>query len=75
MFDLYMECFTVDFQKAKDKDLYLEISEQLSDHLTSRPGLRDEVVIDDRLKETVGWRSRILNNQGFPFIVIVGKRV
>ena len=33
------------------------------------------MVIDDRIKSTVGYRIRQAEEQGYPYIVVVGRKV
>lgn len=53
---------------------YLALAESVSDALTQRPNLRREVVIDNRIKETIGRRQQEADRMGYPYIVIVGKK-
>lgn len=50
------------------------LSDQMYDSMTKLPNLRNEVVIDDRIKNTVGKRIFQANAQGYPYIVVVGRK-
>ncbi|XP_052256707.1 probable proline--tRNA ligase, mitochondrial isoform X2 [Dreissena polymorpha] len=50
------------------------LSDELYDRLTNLPNLRDEVVIDDRTDKTVGKRKFEADAQGYPYVVIVGRK-
>ncbi|XP_052775449.1 probable proline--tRNA ligase, mitochondrial [Mya arenaria] len=61
-------------QKSQDSGPFLKLSDELYDRLCSLPSLRHDVVIDDRVDRTIGWRKNQLNRQGFPYIIVVGKK-
>ncbi|XP_053395333.1 probable proline--tRNA ligase, mitochondrial [Mercenaria mercenaria] len=50
------------------------LSDELSDVLTSLPNLRNEVVIEDRIKSTVGKRIHQADAQGYPHVIVVGRK-
>lgn len=53
---------------------FIRLTDELSDTLTSLPNLRNEVVIDDRMKTTVGKRLHQADSQGYPYLIIVGRK-
>lgn len=53
---------------------FTQVADELSDVLTKLPNLKNEVVIDDRVKLTVGNRMFAAMKHGYPYIVVVGKK-
>ena len=53
----------------------MALAEKVSDALTMRPHLRKEVVIDNRMTLSIGRRQVDCERLGYPFILIVGKKV
>lgn len=54
---------------------FRNMADSLSDRLGELPNMRGEVVIDDRTHLTVGKRLYEATRIGYPFVVIVGKKV
>ncbi|XP_076439992.1 putative proline--tRNA ligase, mitochondrial [Babylonia areolata] len=55
-------------------DQYFRLAEEVSDELCSMPHLASEVVIDDRVKFSIGRRIYEASRLGYPYIVVVGKK-
>ncbi|XP_041358223.1 probable proline--tRNA ligase, mitochondrial isoform X2 [Gigantopelta aegis] len=53
---------------------FFEKALQLCDSLSQYPGVKDEVVIDDRIWMTVGKRQYEATRMGYPFIIVTGKQ-
>ena len=62
-------------QKGYKSDETFRLAEEISDALNSLPNLLGEVVIDDRLKYSIGRRLYEAKRHGFPFVVILGRQV
>nr|KAG5710319.1 hypothetical protein BaRGS_009035 [Batillaria attramentaria] len=58
-----------------EEELYFQLAEEISDQLSELPGLRGEVVIDDRTQFTIGRRQYEASRLGYPYILILGKKV
>ncbi|XP_034035464.1 probable proline--tRNA ligase, mitochondrial [Thalassophryne amazonica] len=56
--------------KDKMKDLAEEVINTLQDKL---PGLRDEVILDDRTHMTIGKRLKDANRLGYPYVIAIGQ--
>jgi prolyl-tRNA synthetase len=54
---------------------FFELGHTIYDELVNIPHLRGEVVIDDRTKLTVGRRLNEAERIGYPYVVVIGKRV
>ena len=70
--------FSTDFlllQKGFAYEKTFEAAELLYDSLTSHPSLRNEVVIDDRTKISIGGRVKLAKQGGYPFAIAAGKKV
>ena len=63
------------FQEGFQAELYFSLAEELSDQLCSMPNMAGEVVIDDRIKYSIGRRVYEASRLGYPYIVILGKKV
>lgn len=48
--------------------------EHLAEAMDSIPTLKDDVVVDDRDRLTIGKRVMEAKRSGYPFIIVVGKR-
>ena len=51
------------------------LAEELALGLGSLPGLRGEVVLDDRTQMTIGKRLKDASQLGYPYVVVVGQGV
>ena len=74
--DSYLDLlFHVTFQTGYYFEESLAIATSLQEDLLSRPNLKDEVVMDDRFKLSIGKRIKQCYQAGFPHIIVVGKKV
>lgn len=48
--------------------------DHLAEAMNSMPALKDDVVVDDRDRLTIGKRVMEAKKSGYPFIIVVGKR-
>lgn len=46
----------------------------MAEALNSMPALKDDVLVDDRDRLTIGKRVMEAKKSGYPFIIVVGKR-
>ena len=51
------------------------MADKLYDNISRMPNLRGEVVISDSDKSTIGSRVSLAKQHGYPYIVVVGKKV
>lgn len=63
------------WQEGFEAEIYTELADDLSDQLTQLPALHGEVVIDDRTQLSIGHRVYDALQIGYPYIVILGKKV
>ncbi len=61
-----------DFQKSAET---LKLAENLHSCLSAVPSLQSEVVLDDRLDMSIGYRIKQADIKGYPYAVILGKKV
>ena len=70
----YLSTFT-SVQEGYKADVTLDLADRLCTTLTSLPGLAGEVVLDDRLKLSIGRRLTQAKQMGFPHTIVIGKKV
>lgn len=52
-----------------------DLADELSDELNEISNLRGEVIIDDRQHLSVGKRLYTAKRKGFPYVIVIGKKV
>jgi len=62
-------------QEGYGSETFNMLAESLNDRLCSMSHLHNEVVIDDRTHMSVGRRIKEADRQGYPHVVVVGKKV
>ena len=50
------------------------LAEQLCNELSNQSHLRGEIVLDDRLKLSIGRRLLQAQQQGYPYVIALGKK-
>lgn len=61
--------------KSKEDSIATENLEQLCHSLNQIPELKGEIVVDDRTDMTIGRRNMQGKRFGYPFIIVLGKRI
>lgn len=68
-------CNVHGFQEGYGSETFIEVSDSLYDRLNNMVNLRNELVIDDRTNMTVGRRLLEADRQGYPYSIVVGRKV
>ncbi|XP_063058085.1 probable proline--tRNA ligase, mitochondrial isoform X2 [Engraulis encrasicolus] len=68
----YQVCVLPPKRSGKTTEL-INLAEGLAHQLASLPGLRGEVVLDDRTQMTIGKRLKDASQLGYPYVVVVGQ--
>ena len=62
-------------QSGSREEQGIQLAESLYDDISKVPGFHGEVVIDDRYEKTIGHRRKDANILGYPYVIVVGKKV
>ncbi|XP_062412773.1 probable proline--tRNA ligase, mitochondrial isoform X1 [Sardina pilchardus] len=60
-------------KKGSKAAALIDLAEELALRLSELPGLRGEVVLDDRTQMTIGKRLKDATQMGYPYVVVVGQ--
>uniref|UniRef100_T1J9G0 proline--tRNA ligase n=1 Tax=Strigamia maritima TaxID=126957 RepID=T1J9G0_STRMM len=71
----YRMCIIAPKKGSKEEKAASNLVQLLYEKQIQCPGWEDEVVIDDRTMQTIGKRLIEAQKLGFPYIVVVGKKV
>lgn len=68
-------CIIPPKQNSKEEEVGNPITQELYSSLNNSDVCKNDVIIDDRITQTIGWRNMLANSLGFPVIVMIGRAV
>lgn len=70
----YLVCLIAPKQGSREFERGEQIVRELYEQLNEIPGLRNNILVDDRSQLTIGKRMMMANRMGYPAVVVVGSK-
>lgn len=70
----YLVCLIAPKQGSREFERGEQIVRELYEQLSQVPGLRNNILVDDRCQLTIGKRMMMANRMGYPVVVVVGSK-